>query len=466
MSRASYTSSDSFAHRVQRAEQCRALVMIIVLAVMLTLYIVRRLTGGVVMAENHIFFSIVFVLLGAVAFETFSVFAMRAANRAGRLIEPWKWRVAAVVELLVPVAILTAMQIWSPRGHVAALSPPALLLFPLVVLLSILHLREAFTLWTGLGAAAAHLGLTIYAIAVSDPPIDLHVYPVLFSYPVVLTLIAVAGALTAREVRGYVREALLEAAAREKSDRRVEMVEHDLNVAREIQKGLLPRSAPDVPGFEFAGVSEPADLTGGDYYDWQTLPDGRIAVVLADVTGHGVGPAIVMAVCRAYARATAPLMPDLTPLLGRLNDLIHADVHGDRFITFVIAVVDPKKSEVEILSAGHGPSLMHRHADGAVERFGGDGLPLGVTAGEEYGESRRITLAPGDSILLLTDGYFEWRRESDNQQFGIPRLTEVFSKAAGLDAKATLKRLDDAVRAFVGPAKQEDDMTAVVIRRV
>lgn len=464
MARGSYTSSDSFAHRAQRAEESRTRLMILGLAIVLVLNVVRRIEHGMLMSSHGVFVASEGVLLGALVFEVFMFARLRRANRAGTLLPAWTGIASVAVELGAPFALLSILHFLSPQGEVSALSAPAILLLPMVVLLSVLRLRPRLTLLTGLGAAGAHLTLIVLAI-VDDAPAK-SAYAMLFSYPVLLAIFGVAAALVAREVRGYVREALAEADAREVADRRVEMVEHDLEVAREIQRGLIPAEAPDIPGFEIAGVSEPADLTGGDYYDWQALPDGRVAVVLADVTGHGVGPAMVMAVCRAYARASAPLLPDLKPLLERLNDLIHADVHGTRFITFVIAVIDPVKSEVELLSAGHGPSLHYRASDARVEQFGGDGLPLGILPGEAYGVSRRIPLAPGDSILLLTDGYFEWRRASDNEQFSIRRVADVFAANARNDAKTLLRRLDEAVHAFVGAAKQDDDMTAVVIKRV
>lgn len=463
MPSASYTATDSFARRAQRSEERRTALMIVVFGAILFLGVLRRLTGGVVFSDNHVFYPSVIMLSLAVAYECAVLVVIRRWTRTGRIVPVWRLRANATIEIAVPLALITNLYVWSPAGHVAALSAPAILLLPLIVLMSTLRLRPKFTLIIGLSAAAGHLALVLHAIAsgrVAGGEI-----PSYLPYPALLALFAVAAALVAREVRDYVREAVDESDARQKADRRVEMVEHDLEVAREIQRGLIPSEAPDIQGFEIAGVSEPADLTGGDYYDWQTLPDGRVAVVLADVTGHGVGPAIVMAVCRAYARASTPLIPDLSPLLERLNDLIHGDVHGMRFITLVIALIDPKKGEIDLLSAGHGPSLLYRAKAGGVEQFGGDGLPLGILPGEKYAQSRKIALAPGDAMLLMTDGYFEWRRAADNEQFGIARVAALFQREARSPAATILQRLDTEVRGFVGTARQDDDMTAVVIKR-
>ena len=271
--------------------------------------------------------------------------------------------------------------------------------------------------------------------------------------------------MVSREVKRYVHEAVDEAEANERSRQRVVAIEHDLSLAREIQRGLIPNTPPALPNFDIAGMSQPADFTGGDYYDWQVLPDGRLLVVLADVSGHGIGPAMVMAVCRAYARASAPLIPELGPLLERVNALIHADIGEARFITLVIALADPASQEVQLLSAGHGPSLLYRAATASVEEFGGDGLPLGLMGDETYGRARSLDMASGDILMLLTDGFFEWQRPSDSEAFGIARIHDVLRQHAGEDAASLLQHLDKAVRDFTAVSNQGDDMTAVVIKR-
>jgi serine phosphatase RsbU (regulator of sigma subunit) len=347
---------------------------------------------------------------------------------------------------------------------VTALSAPALLVLPLVVLLSVLRLRPTFTLWTGLSGAAAHAVLAgrTYAITDADPS----TIPVLFSYAVLLAMSGVAGAMVARRVRGYVEAAVREADAHGVARAEIVRVDRDLSMARDIQRGLLPQTSPDVTGFDIAGMSRAADHTGGDYYDWQKLPDGRLAVVLADVSGHGIAPALVMAVCRAYARASLPLMNDPGLLLERVNALVHGDVQGGRFVTLALAVVDGPGSRLDLISAGHGPGFLLRAATGEVQQFGGDGVPLGIIPDETYGPAQTIDMAQGDVLLMATDGFFEWQRARDNQQFGIARLTELLKSAGQEDAQSILRRIDEAVRAFAEGAAQNDDVTAVVIKRM
>src|SRR6185503_6306885 len=135
----------------------------------------------------------------------------------------------------------------------------------------------------------------------------------------------VAGAV-ARQIREHVIAALTEAETRRKLDR----IEYDLRTARSIQMGLLPKNPPDVEGYDIAGWSEPADQTGGDFYDWLELPDGRVLFTIADATGHGIGPALLVAACRAYFRAKATSSDPLERIMAEVDRLIAADVTEGR----------------------------------------------------------------------------------------------------------------------------------------
>ena len=158
-------------------------------------------------------------------------------------------------------------------------------------------------------------------------------------------------------------------------------MEHDLDIARQIQQGLLPTAKPDLPGYDISGWSRSANKTGGDYYDWQTLPDGRLLVSLADVSGHGIGPALVAAVCRAYARASvASNAESLDGIIDRLNALLMDDMPDGRFVTFVGILVDPKQNRAQMISAGHGPLFRCIQAHGELIESDADGLPLGTGA--------------------------------------------------------------------------------------
>jgi len=462
MDQASLTGTESFAARLRRSEQWRIVLMLAALLVSLLAVIARRIVGGAVMTANTVFIPSVGILTAGLIYQCVAMATVRRRARDGGAIPDWQRMVSVAVDLAIPSGGLLILQLNSPRGEVAALSAPALLLFPLVILLSILRLRPWFSLGTGLIAALIHVGLVIRATRVTT--IDAAHLPVLFSYSVLLAVIGVAAAVASWLTRRYVIEAVDEATAAEHAQRAVATIEQDLRVARDIQMGLLPSANPAIAGFDVAGMARPASQAGGDYYDWQPLPDGRLVVVIADVTGHGIGPALVMAVCRAYSRASAPTSAGPEFLLAQLNDLIYDDVKGARFITMAVAIVNADGA-VELVSAGHGPTLLYRAASKQVECFGGDGLPLGIVPSECYGPRRNIQLETGDVLVLLTDGFVEYARAGDKELFGEERLAAALMASTDLSSEKIIAALDEAVTGFAGGAVQTDDMTAVVIKR-
>ena len=269
----------------------------------------------------------------------------------------------------------------------------------------------------------------------------------------------VAGAV-ARQIRTHVHAALREAETR----RQMERIEQDLSIARSIQRGLLPDEAPEVEGFEIAGWSQPADETGGDYYDWQTLPNGQIAVTLADATGHGIGPALISAACRAYMRASLPTGQDLGAEMTRINKLLVEDLPADKFVTFVVAVLDPETAQVQMLSAGHAPLFVYTAADNQVQSYDAHGIPFGLFSGFGYGEPQRVDLAPGDMLILITDGFIEWINAED-EELGEERLMDVIRKMNHLPADEIISWLHAVVVEFAEGTEQQDDLTAVIIKR-
>jgi serine phosphatase RsbU (regulator of sigma subunit) len=462
MAKTSVTSTESFTIRAQRSEATRVLLWFVVLAGLSLITLARRRAGGVVMSDNKLFYPYQGLLLFAMICQIGLLAALRRANRGGYLLPSWLSHAAAIFDLCTAAGLLALAAYLSPRGAVPALTAPPLLLLPLVVLMSVLRLRPAFTLGAGLAAALVHLLLALRAIAVTESPPEAH--PVYLAYSGLLALTAVSGMFVARQMRAHVHEATDEAVAHERAEHEVFRMQQDLAIARQIQRGLLPARPPELDGFDICGMNRPADLTGGDYYDWQQLPDGRLAVVLADVAGHGIGPAIVMAVCRAYARSTAPTAPDAAALVARLNELLHDDLPSDRFITLVVGILH-RDGTAHLSSAGHGPTFLYRASTGTVTQYNADGLPLGVNPTESYDPFNALTLGDGDVIMMLTDGFFEATHPGTSEGFGIQRLSEVLRSAAASDAQTILRTVDEAVSKYAQGAPQADDMTAIVIKR-
>lgn len=260
------------------------------------------------------------------------------------------------------------------------------------------------------------------------------------------------------DLRANVKDLADEQAARQK-------IERDLDLAREIQRGLLPAGPPNVPGFEIAGWNQPADKTGGDFYDWLELPDGRTAVCLADVTGHGIGPALIVAVCRAYIRAATSAEPlDLAKAIARVNDMLHQDTPDDRFVTAAIGIIDHDKSSMEFISAGQGPIFFYDAARRTVESWDADVLPLGVIDGVDVARAREIQFRPGDIMLLTTDGFFEWMN-AEGKQYGTERLAEFLRIHHHMNGENLIRALHAEVLAHADGTPQDDDLTAVVVKR-
>ena len=262
------------------------------------------------------------------------------------------------------------------------------------------------------------------------------------------------------EVKARVRSLLK---AKAYSDEVKERVTAELRIAREIQQGLIPRHKLDIPGFEVIGWCKPATETGGDYYDWCQLPSKAGLVVLGDATGHGIGPALLIASCRAYVRADLPRDKDLSGFMNRLNARIAQDMDGSRFVTLVGAILDEKSGQVNLLSAGHCPVLFVR-AKGTVEQIKAHGVPLGVMPDYMYATGESLKLESGDRILVYTDGITETKR-ADGTMFGTDRLTQAILRQSKLEGQAFVDALYREAMNFSNNAALQDDLTLLSIRR-
>ncbi len=280
------------------------------------------------------------------------------------------------------------------------------------------------------------------------------------SWAVAILSLVVAGILADRDF------VVLSAVNREASTRiEKERFQRDLAIARDIQQGLLPTRPPTVAGFDIAGWNEPADETGGDYFDFVPLSGGRLAVAIADVTGHGIGAALVVAEVRALFRAEILREPDLLTAVAHVHRLIAGDLSTDRFVTDCFAVVSEEQGTVSFLSAGHGPILSYSRARGEVIEHPPHGLPLGFMPEPSYANPTTISLAPGDLFLLLTDGFFEWTN-CGGEPFGVERIGEFLAAHHNVSVRSLIDGLRQAVVDFSGGTPQADDLTAIVIRRM
>jgi sigma-B regulation protein RsbU (phosphoserine phosphatase) len=236
-----------------------------------------------------------------------------------------------------------------------------------------------------------------------------------------------------------------------------------LGAARAIQERLYPREVPQVPGFDIAGAVHPAEFLCGDLFDFFPMPGGCIGVTIADVCGHGVGPAILMAQARAYLRSLALTHADVGEILRRLNDILTVEGSQREFVTQILLRLDPDAGTLVYTNAGH-PSgfLLDRNGDVRQELRSG-GLPLGLFSDRPYVSSRAIRLEPGELLVLFTDGIIESNGRARGE-FGAGGVLETVKSHRRDPASRILETLYEAARGFCSDEPQLDDMTAVVCK--
>ncbi|MGD0014941.1 MAG: PP2C family protein-serine/threonine phosphatase [Bryobacteraceae bacterium] len=259
---------------------------------------------------------------------------------------------------------------------------------------------------------------------------------------------------------------LLALLALELADRVV--MKRDLEIARDIQRWLVPTAPPEVPGFDIAFGTRPANTVSGDYYDAFLREvageaSKRLHVVVADVAGKSVPAALLMATFQASLRTLAEALPGLTGLVAGLNHYACAhSLDGRRFTTAFLADIDPSTGALTYINAGHDVPILRR-ASGAIERLEAGGLPLGVRAAASY-DCGAVTLEPGDLLVVYTDGVVE-AENTQGEEYGESRLLALCQSSATGSAADILAGLMSSVGAFVGAAPQRDDLTCLIVRR-
>ena len=246
---------------------------------------------------------------------------------------------------------------------------------------------------------------------------------------------------------------------REQEERRTQ----DLKQAAEIQRGILPRGAPAVRGVDLAGHNAPSRTVGGDYYDFITYPDGRVAVVLADVAGKGMSAALLMSNLQARVQILAEEPSDLAGLMQRLDQSIAANSPENRFITMFLGLIDPAAGSLVFSNAGHNPPLLIRES-GEEERLEAMGTVLGVLPEIGY-EEKRQEFRPGDLLVIYSDGVTE-AESPEGEEFGEQRLADLLVAHRHEPAAEIVERVIQAVAEWIAGAPPADDVTIVVARRL
>jgi phosphoserine phosphatase RsbU/P len=237
----------------------------------------------------------------------------------------------------------------------------------------------------------------------------------------------------------------------------------ELDLAQNIQQKLLPSESPKVKGLDVAGINKSATETSGDYFDYIQLRDGRLAIVVADVTGHGLGAALVMTAARAFLRALCGTESDPGKIVSFGNDLLEKDLDSGNFLSLCLAAFDPESGALHYTSAGHDPPLAYRPGDDAFAELESTGPLLGIVQGMEFGVAGPMPLIAGDILVFMTDGLFECMNASD-ETFGKDRLKDVIRANKDNTSAEILAALLKASEDWTGNLPPRDDITVVVVK--
>ncbi len=444
-----------------RSERIRIFGVLIFVAVVGVVLSVRIFLLHTTVFTTHVGWNFVFAGIIAI-YEYLMLGLVDRAIRRDEQFPKFLWVSTTILETAMPaigIAFLTSSALEPAYQPIAS---PATLLFFIFIILSILRLNPWICWLSGITAtvtyliAAVHLGWTPPVLGTPAPITQTDVS----LYAVILLIAGFVAGAVAREIRKHVEAAVREAETKRQLDR----VQHDLQIARDIQQSLLPREPPKITGYSIAGWNKPADETGGDYYDWKTLPDGRLIVTLGDVTGHGIGPAMLASVCRAYSRANFRTNVTMFGAFTAINDSIARDLDPGRFVTFVGVACTPDTGHLEVLSAGHGPLLSYSAKNDTFTEVDSQGVPLGILPEFASAPSTPLHLEPGDLFFLITDGFFEWANP-EAEEFGEARFKEVVRSSRNQTPDAIIQSLYQAVIEFSRGTRQQDDLTAVIIKR-
>ena len=450
-------TSPAFRGALLKSEKKRILAVISFVLFFALLVAVRIFALGSAMARYGLLAAAVLIV-----FELWLLQVVNQAMRSGQIVPGLLWYCSLTLESLFPAAGIAFFASSRLQVEYRALATPWVLAYFPLILLTVLRLSPKLCCVSGIASAIGYLAAAYFVGWRFDPQNGFAVTET--AVPFFAFLLFIAGILAAGvtvEIRSHVEAALREA----ETEHHLEEVEHDLQIARSIQQALLPKLRPHIPGFAVAGWSQSADDTGGDFYDWKRLPNGRWVVFLADVTGHGIGPAMLASVCRAYSRASFNDRDNLATTLQNINRSFSEDLTPERFATFVAVVFEEDDEKLELLSAGHGPLFIYSACDRSVQRMYAQTLPLGIVPEMDSTSPVKLTMQPGDMVLLITDGFFEWENPAQ-EQFGTERLGEVLRTFDDRQPEVIIAELYDSVVKFSQGTPQKDDLTAVLIKRL
>jgi stage II sporulation SpoE-like protein len=435
-----------------KSEYLRAIGMLMVLAAVsligfYNLFFAHESKMGLGRSILYIVFVFAFV-------ETFYLLVViNAIKRKKRIISSLRY-FEAIVEGLLPVAAMAMLMDASDNPFVVLISP-AYSFILIIISASALRLTPGLTLLTGALSFISYSALTIRALyfdgfeSVNPHPNNLYLFMSLM-----LLIAAIVMYFITRELRSYVDVAVEDMA-----------LQDELELASQVQENLLPEPLPELEGYDVAAFSTPAKHAGGDYYDLVT-PDPKQAIfMLADVAGHGIGPALLTVSSRAYFRAILGEHQKISEIIQRVNQLMSCDLQAGQFVTLTALVLCLNTHTAKYFSAGHGPTLVIRKKEGTVERMGAQSVPLGIDVPLKMEPPIKIAMAPGDIVAMFSDGCYEGTND-DNEAFGLERVVGLLKENQDKPVDEIINILQSSIKEFTGRTAQEDDMTMLLLKRL
>ena len=244
-------------------------------------------------------------------------------------------------------------------------------------------------------------------------------------------------------------------------------LDHDLEIARDIQRILLPSEAPVINGFQISGINVPARQVSGDYFDYIRVDEERLGVAIADVSGKGVPASLIMAICRSVLRAEASRNPSPADVLRKVNRQLYPDIKEDMFISMAYLILNHQRNAITLARAGHDAPLLYQRKSQTVTPVKPPGMVVGIDSGSVFDRLTTdfaVPLERDDCLVLYTDGVTE-ALNAEGDEFGPERMMESVRASTDDGAQAIVKKIIADVRDFTGSAPQNDDMTLIAIRK-
>jgi len=244
-------------------------------------------------------------------------------------------------------------------------------------------------------------------------------------------------------------------------------LDHDLEIARDIQRILLPSEAPAINGFQISGINAPARQVSGDYFDYIQVDEERLGVAIADVSGKGVPASLIMAICRSVLRAEAARNPSPADVLRKVNRQLYPDIKEDMFISMAYLILNHQRDGITLARAGHDAPLLYKRQSQTVTPIKSPGMVVGIDSGNVFDRLTvdfAVPLERDDCLVLYTDGVTE-TLNAEGDEFGLDRMMQSVRAGASDGAQAIVRKIIGDVRDFTGSIPQNDDITLIAIRK-